>query len=107
MLRRAKFTLCPAGFGRWTFRLSQCPAYGSIPVLLSDDYIKPFGDVIKWDSFCVTVAEKDYLEVPGLLYGFSADAINTLASELKNYSQFFTESGVHELVAANLQRRLS
>jgi len=57
LLNRSTFTLCPAGLGRWSYRLSEAIAQGSIPVILSDYYVKPFSDQLNWDSFSLTLPE--------------------------------------------------
>lgn len=36
LFQRSVFVLCPAGFGRWTFRQAEAIQYGAIPVFIAD-----------------------------------------------------------------------
>lgn len=90
ILRRSTFALCPAGFGRWTFRLAQALEQGAIPVLLADDYELPDKSQIDWDSMVVRIPEKDVLSVQTILRTMHPDeirarqqAIQKWASELR------------------------
>lgn len=74
-MQRSTFTLCPAGYGRWTFRFVEALLLGSIPVLLSDDYVLPFADVISWDKYCYVFKEKDLFALPEMLRNIPPEEI--------------------------------
>lgn len=57
LMSRSFFTLCPAGYGRWSFRFIEALLNGSIPILMSDDYCIPFSDTINWSDYCIVVPE--------------------------------------------------
>jgi hypothetical protein len=88
--RNSVFTLAPAGFGRWTYRFFQAIQWGSIPVLLSDDYIKPFEDSIPYDQFCITLDEKNISEIDAILRSYTENEIKTLQTSLKENQCHFT-----------------
>lgn len=67
IMARSIFTLCPAGMGRWTFRFVEALLMGSIPVILSDDYVLPFSGTIHWDDYVYVIPEKDLFKVPAIL----------------------------------------
>ncbi len=90
--RNSVFTLAPAGYGRWTYRFFQAIQWGSIPVLLSDDYIKPFDDTIHYDDFCITIPEKDINTLDSLIRSFSDQDIHKLQTALENNQHHFTRS---------------
>jgi len=90
--RNSLFTLAPAGYGRWTYRFFQAIQWGSIPVLLSDDYVKPFEDTIPYDNFCITVPEKDVMRVDEILRSLSSSDVNRLQNALKENQQHFTQA---------------
>ncbi|VDK54961.1 unnamed protein product [Cylicostephanus goldi] len=48
---------------------------GCIPVVLSDDWVLPFDEVIDWSAAAVVVPEDSVLLVPDLLYTFTAEKI--------------------------------
>lgn len=91
--RNSLFTLAPAGFGRWTYRFFQAIQWGSIPVLLSDDYIKPFEDSIPYDDFCITIPEKDITRIDEILRSFSPYDVMRLQDALENNLHHFTQTG--------------
>lgn len=50
------FTLCPRGYGSNSFRICEAMQYRSIPVYISDEFIRPFNDRIEnW----MVVADKN------------------------------------------------
>lgn len=42
LMARSKFTLCPRGYGKSSFRIMEAIHYGSIPVYISDEFITPY-----------------------------------------------------------------
>jgi hypothetical protein len=89
MISRSVFTLCPAGFGRWTFRFGQALALGSIPVLLADGYELPHSDYIDWDSIAIRVEESRVAEIPDLLRAVSDEEIAARQASLVSYGPLF------------------
>lgn len=100
--RNSIFTLCPAGYGKWPYRLFQSIAWGSIPVVISDDYIKPFGDVIPWDDFCITIPENKAQDIDEILRSISQNKIQHYQEELKNNQNVFTPQNYFNLLAEAL-----
>ena len=105
MLKRSVFTLCPAGFGRWTFRFAQALTYGSIPVLIADGYIKPFSKFIEWDNFVVTIPESDLGSIDSILRNMSKDKIRYFQKNIRDNWHLFQETSVHELIIQELETK--
>ncbi|TWU34417.1 exostosin domain-containing protein [Novipirellula artificiosorum] len=102
MLRRSTFTLCPAGFGRWSFRLFQAPVFGSIPVLLADGYRLPFAGQIPWQNFSIVLAESNLADISGILREIPDERIEELQAGMKANRHHFFEQGAHQLIANRL-----
>ena len=102
--RNSTFTLCPAGYGRWTYRFFQAIEWGSIPVLLSDDYVKPFSDKIPYDKFSLTIKEKDIKNIDKIIRSISANKIEEMQIELKSNQQSFTKNNFFKLLDKELER---
>ena len=49
----ATFVLVPRGDQPYSYRLIEALAYGAVPVVLSDEYILPFSEVLEWEAFSV------------------------------------------------------
>lgn len=60
-LFNSTFCLVPGGYHPATFRLREAMSVGCIPVLVGDDYVKPFEDLIDWRNtafeFCESCAD--------------------------------------------------
>jgi hypothetical protein len=89
--RNSVFTLAPAGYGRWSYRFFQAIQWGSIPVLLSDGYVKPFADSIPYDEFSITIAERDIEDLDSILRSFSEADVERYQRSLAQHQGSFTE----------------
>lgn len=103
--RNSIFTLAPAGYGRWTYRFFQSIQWGSIPVLLSDDYIKPFSDTIAYDEFCITLPEKDVRNLDTILRSFSYQEIQKMQNALEKNQHQFTHAEFFRKLCNQLNRQ--
>ena len=90
MFERSIFTLCPAGFGRWTFRWIESLLHGSIPVILSDGYILPFEETIDWREHVVVFPEKDLAALPEFLRLFPCGRVLQLQENILGARAQFT-----------------
>ncbi len=61
----SKFALCPRGLSANTIRLFEAMKMGRAPVILSDEWHKIDG--VNWNSFSLTVAERDVHSIPEIL----------------------------------------
>ncbi len=61
----AKFSLCPRGQGAGSIRLFESMKMGRACVILSDDWHP--NDGVDWNSFSITVAERDASRIPEIL----------------------------------------
>lgn len=106
MSRNSVFTLCPAGYGRWTHRFFQSIAWGSIPVLLSDNYIKPFKNLIPYDDFSVTIEERHIGELDKILRSMPEEKISQYQEQLRINQQLFTPKMFFSFLGKSLEDRL-
>jgi hypothetical protein len=53
IMAKAKFALCPRGYGPTSFRLYESLHLDCIPVYISDNHYLPFRDEIEWNEMCV------------------------------------------------------
>ncbi|KAH7301365.1 hypothetical protein KP509_23G022000 [Ceratopteris richardii] len=71
-MQRAIFCLCPLGWAPWSPRLVEAVVFGCIPVIIADDIVLPFADVIPWKEIGVFVAEHDVPNLDAILTSLSA-----------------------------------
>lgn len=103
LARNSIFTLAPSGYGKWTYRFFHAIQWGSIPVLFSDDYIKPFFDSIPYDLFSITLPEKEILNVDKILRGISSNEIRRYQENLKACQVHFTRRAFFENLVRSLE----
>lgn len=58
-VKRSITVLCPKGSGRNSIRFFECMAFGSLPVLISDDCVLPYEELIPYEQFVIFVPEND------------------------------------------------
>ncbi|XP_059298194.1 probable glycosyltransferase At5g03795 [Lycium ferocissimum] len=59
MIRKSKYCICPSGYEVASPRMVEGLYMGCVPVLIKDNYVTPFSDVLDWDTFAVTIPVKD------------------------------------------------
>lgn len=82
VMARSIFTLCPAGYGRWSFRMVEAILNRSIPVIISDDYILPMPEKIDWNSICIVVPEAEVMDIEKRLLSISLEKVNDMLNKI-------------------------
>ena len=100
------FTLCPRGIANWTYRLFEAIRGGSIPVILSDSYIKPYSNIIPWDEFSIRIPEANLFNVDEMLRRIDKRTICSLQSGLVRNQQWFTMGSFLELLVTDIYRKM-
>jgi len=103
LMARSIFTLCPAGYGRWSFRFVEALLNGSIPILLSDEYVLPFGDRIDWSKYCYVTEERHLFSLTDFIQRLSIDEINEKQKSIAKDRHIFEKEFIMEKVAENLE----
>ncbi|KAK3021682.1 hypothetical protein RJ639_047106, partial [Escallonia herrerae] len=63
MLRQSRYCICASGYEVASPRMVEALYTGCVPVLIKDNYVAPFSDVLNWKTFSVEISVKD---VPNL-----------------------------------------
>ncbi|KAH9616175.1 hypothetical protein KSS87_023926 [Heliosperma pusillum] len=66
-MKSSKFCICAKGYGVHTPRVVESIFYECVPVIISDNYVPPFFEVLDWEAFAVFVLEKDIPNLRNIL----------------------------------------
>lgn len=75
LLKESSFSLVPRGDCRFSYRLAEAMAAGSIPVIFSDGWQLPFSEIINYDTFAIRIPENLYDHTLPLLENFQPEHI--------------------------------
>lgn len=86
---QSKFCLCPSGHEVASPRVVEAIYAECIPVILSNNYVLPFSDVLKWDAFSVLVEVSEIPRLKEVLLGVSEADYVKLKEGLKAVRRHF------------------
>lgn len=93
--QRSRFTLCPRGYGRTSFRLYECMQLGSVPVYVSDYHYLPYTDRINWNDIAVIVKPNEIEYLQDILENVSDEKWQFMRDKITRlYDQYFSLEGV-------------
>ncbi|MGZ0656102.1 exostosin domain-containing protein [Coraliomargarita sp. W4R53] len=96
---RSHFVLCPAGIGPSSYRLFETMQIARVPVILSDQLIRPLGP--NWDEISITIPEKMTHRIPEILESRKSESVAMGLAARKAWEQHFSpEASLQRLCEA-------
>lgn len=72
-MKSSKYCLCPKGYEVNSPRVVEAFFYECVPVIISDNFVPPFFEVLNWDAFAIILAEKDIPNLKNILLSISQE----------------------------------
>lgn len=66
-MKSSKYCICPKGYEVNSPRVVESIFYECVPVIISDNFVPPFYEVLNWEAFSVIIAEKDIPNLKDIL----------------------------------------
>jgi hypothetical protein len=105
LLNNSKFSLCPSGSGPNSIRIWESMSFGSIPVILADDFVLPNADTISWDDCVIIWKENEIDKLYDYLKTISNDEIEKKRDScIKMFYRYFDEDVFCDIIFENLSK---
>ncbi|CAK7337463.1 unnamed protein product [Dovyalis caffra] len=72
-MKSSKYCICPRGYEVNSPRVVEAIFYECVPVIISDNFVPPFFDVLDWGAFSLILAEKDIPDLKKILLSISKE----------------------------------
>ncbi|XP_031109874.1 probable glycosyltransferase At5g03795 [Ipomoea triloba] len=88
-MKSSKFCICPKGYEVNSPRVVEAIYYECVPVIVSDNFVPPFFDVLNWDAFSIIVAEKDIPNLKDILLSVTEQKYLQMQVAVRKVQQHF------------------
>ncbi|XAR69298.1 Xylogalacturonan beta-1,3-xylosyltransferase [Bertholletia excelsa] len=88
-MKSSKYCICAKGYEVNSPRVVEAIFYECVPVIISDNFIPPFFEILNWESFAVFVAEKDILNLKNILLSIPNWRYLEMQKRVKKVQQHF------------------
>ncbi|XP_078431878.1 putative glycosyltransferase At3g07620 [Wolffia australiana] len=88
-MKMSKFCVCPRGYEVNSPRVVEAIVNECVPVIISDNFVPPFFEVLEWQAFSVILSEKDVNRMKEILLSISSRKYAALRTGLKRVQRHF------------------
>ena len=88
-MKSSKYCICAKGFEVNSPRVVEAIFYECVPVIISDNFVPPFFEVLNWESFTVFVLEKDIPNLKNILLSIPENKYREMQMRVKKVQQHF------------------
>ena len=102
IMHESIFTLCPRGYGINSFRICEAMQYDSIPVYISDEFVRPFD--ANFDEFGIAIQSKHIEFLAEELEKLEPEEIVRKQENIqKYYQEYYTYEGCFKNIIKSLE----
>ncbi|KAI4337495.1 hypothetical protein L6164_015904 [Bauhinia variegata] len=88
-MKSSKYCICAKGYEVNSPRVVEAIFYECVPVIISDNFVPPFFEVLNWESFAVFVLEKDIPNLKNILLSIPNKRYLRMQMRVKKVQQHF------------------
>ncbi|XP_028779718.1 probable glycosyltransferase At5g03795 isoform X1 [Neltuma alba] len=88
-MKSSKYCICARGYEVNSPRVVEAIFYECVPVIISDNFVPPFIEVLNWESFAVFVLEKDIPNLKSLLLSIPTKTYLRMQMRVKKVQRHF------------------
>ncbi|XP_045799443.1 probable glycosyltransferase At5g03795 [Trifolium pratense] len=88
-MKSSKYCICPKGYEVNSPRVVEAIVYECVPVIISDNFVPPFLEVLNWESFAVFVLEKDIPNLKSILLSIPRKRYLQMQMRVRKVQQHF------------------
>lgn len=88
-MKSTKYCICPKGYEVNSPRVVEAIFYECVPVIISDNFVPPFFEVLNWKAFSIILAEKDVPNLKEILVSISQERYLELQLGVRKVQKHF------------------
>ncbi|XP_024006993.1 probable glycosyltransferase At5g03795 isoform X2 [Eutrema salsugineum] len=88
-MKTSKYCICAKGYEVNSPRVVEAIFYDCVPVIISDNFVPPFFEVLNWESFALFVPEKDIPNLKKILMSISERRYKQMQMRVKKVQKHF------------------
>ncbi|KAL8214547.1 hypothetical protein R6Q57_003996 [Mikania cordata] len=88
-MKTSKYCICAKGYEVNSPRVVEAIFHECVPVIISDNFVPPFFEILNWGSFAVFVEEKDIPNLKNILLSISNRRYLVMQQRVKRVQQHF------------------
>jgi hypothetical protein len=88
-MKMSKYCICPSGWEVASPRIVEAIYAECVPIIISQQYVLPFSDVLNWDSFSIQIQVSEIPKLKEILLGISEEKYVRLHEGVKQVQRHF------------------
>lgn len=88
-MKSSKYCICARGYAVHNPRVVESIFFDCVPVIISDNYVLPFFEILKWESFAVFVIEREIPDLKKILMSIPEEKYVKMKKGVKEVQRHF------------------